>query len=98
MAIWPLISRQEAFEGNHSHTEPLSLFYMNDYSRPGLWVASCDDARRVLAESRFGVVQDGGSCHVILENADEVQAAVALLNDRGVTCEIADVAGQIYRG
>jgi hypothetical protein len=100
MAKWPLISRQGTLQGNgeHTHRKRLPLFYMNDYSRLGLRVASCDDARRLLAENRFGVVRDAEGFHVDLENAAAVQAAVALLNSLGVACDIADLADQIYQG
>ena len=100
MAKWPLIPRQGVLQGRGHHTrrERLPLFYMNDYSRLGLRVTSCDDARRVLAENRFGIIQDDGGCHVVLENAVAVQAAVTLLSGRGVACEIADLAEGIYQG
>ena len=57
-----------------------------------------DADRQVLVENRQGVVQGEGGCHVALDNAAEVQAVVALLNDRGVSCDIADLAHQIYQG
>ena len=100
MAKWLLISRQGVVQGNgpHSLREGLPLFYMNDYSRLGLRVTSCEGARQVLAENRFGVVEDAEGSHVVLANAGEVQAAVALLNRRGVACEVADLADQIYQG
>jgi len=100
MAKWPLISRQDIIQGQgwNRHREGLPLFYMNDYSRLGLRVASCEDAWRVLAEKRFGVVEDDDGRHAVLANAGEVQAAVALLNRRGVACDIADLADQIYQG
>jgi hypothetical protein len=100
MAKWPLIGRQDAVQGHGPHglCEDLPLFYMNDYSCLGLRVASCGDARRVLAEERFRVVEDDVGRHVVLANAAEVQAAVALLNRRGVACDIADLADQIYQG
>jgi hypothetical protein len=100
MAKWLLISRQGELQrdGQDSPLERLPLFYMNDYSRLGLRVASCDDARRVLMENRFGVSQDDEGFHVSLENAAEVQTAVALLKSRGVVCEIADLAERMYQG
>ena len=100
MAKWLLISRQGVVQGDgaHVHRERLPLFYMNDYSRLGLRVSSCEDARRVLAENRFGVVEDEEGSHVVLANAAEVQAAVAQLNRRGVACDVADLADQIYQG
>jgi hypothetical protein len=100
MAKWPLIGRPDAVQGHglHRHRKGLPLFYMNDYSRLGLQVASCEDARRVLAENRFGVVEDDDGRHVVLADAAEVQAAVALLNRRGVACNITDLADQIYQG
>ena len=100
MAKWLLIGRSGAVEGNgpHLRSERLPLFYMNDYSRLGLRVASCEDARRVLAENRFRVVDDDEGSHVALANAAEVQSAVALLNRRGVACDVADLADQLYQG
>ena len=100
MAKWPLIPRQgdDRDGGFHTRREGLPLFYMNDFSRLGLRVDSCYAARQVLADNRYGVIQDAGGCHVALHNAAEVQAVVSLLNDRGVTCDIADLADQIYQG
>lgn len=100
MAKWPLISRpgDPQKNGEKTHRKRLPLFYMNDYSRLGLRVASCDDARRLLAENRFGIIRDEEGFHVDLENAEAVQAAVALLNRRGVACEMADLADQMYQG
>jgi hypothetical protein len=78
--------------------EALPLFYMNDYSRLGLRVDACDTARRILAENRSGVVQDDGGWQVTLDSAADVRSVVALLNTRGVACDIADLAGQMYQG
>jgi len=71
---------------------------MNDYSRLGLRVGSCEAARQVLAENRFGVTQDDDGCHVDLYGPSQVEAVVALLNSRGVACDIADVVDQVYQG
>ena len=100
MAKWPLIPRQGSQQvgGFAIPREQLPLFYMNDYSCLGLRVDSCEAARQVLAESRYGVVQDDDGCHVTLEDAAEVQTVVALLNDRGVACDIADLVDQVYQG
>jgi hypothetical protein len=100
MAQWPLIPKQAPHQGrgHHAHRAQLPVFYMNDYSLLGLRVDPCDAALRVLAENCYRVVQDDGGCHVTLNGASEVQAAVALLNGHGVACDITDVADQIYQG
>ena len=100
MAQWPLIPRERTPQGGRhpaGHTR-LPLFYMNDYSRLGLRVGSCEAARQVLAENRFGVTQDDDGCHVDLYGPSQVEAVVALLNSRGVACDIADVVDQVYQG
>ena len=100
MAKWPLISKQGGFQGRGYavRREQLPVFYMNDYSRLGLRVDTCDTARQVLTENRFGVGQDEDGCYVVLENAAELQDVVALLNRRGVACDVADLADQVYQG
>jgi hypothetical protein len=84
--------------GGYTRRGLLPLFYMNDFSRLGLRVRSCDAALSVLAEYRYGVVQDEDGSHVALDRAAQVQAVVQLLNGHGIDCEIADVADQIYQG
>jgi len=100
MVRLPLIPKEGPQNGPWRHTRRacLPVFYMNDFSRLGLRVRSCDAALSVLAEYRYGVVQDADGSHVALDRADQVQAVVQLLNGHGIDCEIADVADQIYQG
>ena len=71
---------------------------MNDYSRLGLRVHPCDEALRVLEKNRYGLIQDDDGFHVAIEGVAQMQTVVQLLNGHGVTCEIADVADQVYQG
>jgi hypothetical protein len=96
----PLIPKEGLQNGPWRHTRRacLPVFYMNDFSRLGLRVRSCNAALSVLAANSYGVVQDEDGSHVTLDGAAQVQALVQLLNGHGIDCEIADVADQIYQG
>lgn len=100
MAKWPLISKEEDHhaQGCHTRRGQLPLFYMNDHSRLGLRVDACHEARRALTENHYEVVQDDEGLHVVIENAAQVPAIVALLEGRGVACEVVDLIEQAYQG
>jgi hypothetical protein len=100
MAKWPLIPKEGPHRGrgHHSRRSQLPVFYMNDFSRLGLRVAPCDAARRALEENGYTITRDGQGRHVTLEGAAEVQAAMTLLRDRGIDCDIVDVVDQVYQG
>jgi len=100
MVTLPLIPMGGPPHGHGGHTRRacLPVFYMNDFSRLGLRVRSCDAALSVLAANSYGVVQDEDGSHVTLDGTAQVQALVQLLKGHGIDCEIADVADQIYQG
>lgn len=77
---------------------PLPEFYMEDFTILGLLVSRCDEAVRILKDSAFNVVQTSGGAEVVIQDSDHMQRAFSVLNDRGIDCELADVAEQMYQG
>ncbi len=94
----PLITKTKAGHDGGHPSEPMPLFYMNDFSRLGLHVRSCAEAIHVLEQHRYALVQEGRGYHVRLAKAAQVPEVVQLLNGQGVSCELTDVVDQIYQG
>jgi len=98
MTNLPLIAREGPHHGHHTRRAGLPVFYMNDFTRLGLRVHPCDEALRVLEKNGYDLTRDDDGFHVAIEGAVQVPVLVQLLNGHGVSCEIADVADQVYQG
>ena len=97
MACYPIVSRnqqQMAALGQHE----LPDFYMEDFSVLGLCVDDCERAAVLLDRHQFALRQTHGSLAVDIQDASQASAAIALLNENGMACELADVAQGMYQG
>ncbi|BBO69617.1 hypothetical protein DSCA_35470 [Desulfosarcina alkanivorans] len=97
MADYPIVNRNQPQltslgQGN------LPDFYMEDFSVLGLCVNDCDLAADILKHHRFALRPSHGSMTVQIKDAFHAAAAVGLLNEHGLACELADVALGMYQG
>lgn len=92
----PLVQKS-VLEAGVVHSSALPLFYMNDYSRVGLWVSDCGAAVELLQD---GVTPAGGhgAFEISVDGITAVFALVDKLRAAGIDCGIGDVVDQLYQG
>lgn len=73
-------------------------FYMEDYSRLGLLVASLDRAYEVLVDHDFAMHQKSEHFEITVERAHQMSEIVNLLSQNGIDCVMADIVSQVYQG
>jgi len=76
----------------------LPLFYMNDYSRVGLQVSSCEEALNVLRIHDYTVSESLSCIELAVRKIDEIPAVIRLLSDNGVESQLTDVVTAVYQG
>ncbi len=92
----PLVQRS-VLECGVVHAGGLPVFYMNDYSRMGLWVSDCAAAIELLRDE-FAVTGGPGIPEVVLNGSTAVSALVGKLRAAGIDCGFGDVVDQLYQG
>jgi hypothetical protein len=97
MTYYPIVSRNQRQMEAVNH-RPLPDFYMEDFSILGLQVSDCRQAAQILDAHSFLLKNSDGSMAVNIEPATRIGDIVQLLKERGVACEIADVAEGMYQG
>jgi len=97
MAYYPIVCKNQQLNGLEDYLN-LPDFYMEDFSVLGLCVDNCDRATAILQRHQFTLKPSNGSMTVAIKDASQAIAAVGLLNENGLTCELADVAQGMYQG
>jgi hypothetical protein len=77
---------------------PLPVFYMVDYSVMGLLVDRLNEALRTLKDHGFSIEEESWGSEVVIEGPARAREIVRLLQERGISCEMADVVGDMYQG
>jgi len=77
--------------------EALPLFYMNDYSRIGLWVSDCASAARIL-QDRFTLERGPEVAELLVDGWPGIVDAMNLLSEAGIACGVSDIVDQVYQG
>ena len=93
----PIVSTARLREGAFTLPE-LPLCYMNDYSEIGLQVSSYEEALVVLKSSAYEVHEKTASADLVVGKAADIPNIVRLLKDRGIDCQVSDVAVALYQG
>ena len=93
----PIVRKQHS-PADVIELQHLPTFYMADYSVLGFRVNDCERALRILDRHAFIVRKGQGSAGVKIDNVARMQAAMQLLRDNGVECEVADIAESVYQG
>ena len=97
MAQFPIVKKNDRPVATAGH-RPLPDFYMEDFSVMGFRVNDCDHAARILNRHAFALKRSNGSIEVDIKDASRMHAAMQLLNEHGLGCELADIAEGIYQG
>jgi hypothetical protein len=97
MAFYPIMRRRDRLEGAIDQ-QAMPTFYMQDYSVLGFRVDDCEQALEILDRHAFSVRRDYGNKGVDIESAERMRVVMQLLEDNGLSCEIADIAEGIYQG
>ena len=97
MAFYPIVNRNQQENGLGAHLQ-LPDRYMEDFSVLGLCVDDCQRAAALLERHQFALQHASGSLAVDIPDASQASAAVGLLNENGLACELADVAQGMYQG
>jgi hypothetical protein len=97
MPTFQIVSHDKGRQIGHDLHE-LPNFYMEDFTRLGFRVSDCDAAVKILDRQAFSISRKNGNAAVSLGGASQVAAAVRLLAENGVNCDIADVADGMYQG
>jgi hypothetical protein len=77
---------------------PLPAFYMEDFSVLGIQVSDCARAIQVLAQHAYALKPSKSSPAVRLATASHLPEVIRLLTQSGLSCEIADIAQEMYQG
>jgi hypothetical protein len=78
--------------------DDLPDFYMADYSRLGLLVASLDKAYQVLEDKKFAVNKNTDYLEVNVDSAAQMSDIVNILSQNDIDCGLADIVDQVYQG
>ena len=73
-------------------------FYMEDYSRLGLLVASLDRAYQILVDHDFTMHQKSEHFEITVDHAYQMPEIINLLGQNGIDCVMADIVDQVYQG
>jgi hypothetical protein len=92
----PLVQRS-MLESSVVHAGGLPVFYMNDYSRMGLWVSDCAAAMELLRDE-FTLSGGPGTPEIVLDGSTAIWALVGKLRAAGIDCGFGDVVDQLYQG
>jgi hypothetical protein len=92
----PLVQKS-VLEGGVVHSSALPVFYMNDYSRMGLWVSDCAAAIALLQDG-FTLAAGPGTPEIVVDDSAAVSALVGNLRAAGIECGLSDVVDQLYQG
>lgn len=96
MICLPLVQRSVP-ESGVVHSNELPVFYMNDYSRMGLWVSDCAAAIELL-QDRVAPAGRTGAPEIRVDGSAAVSALVDTLRAAGIECGFGDVVDQLYQG
>lgn len=97
MAYYPIMRKHDRLEGAIDQRK-MPTFYMQDYTVLGFRVDDCDQVLEILDRHAFTVSREKGSKGVDIESAERIRTLMQLLEDNGLSCEIADIAEGIYQG
>ncbi len=78
--------------------KPLPPSYMAEYSVLGFFVENPDEAVRVLKEGGFSMGKSSGTDEVLVGGHADLQRIAAVLRDKGMGMELADVVDGLYQG
>lgn len=76
----------------------LPLFYMNDYSVLGLLVSDLDITYQILVNQNHAIERKADHIAISIEWPGQISEIVNLLDRNSISCEITDIADQIYQG
>ena len=74
------------------------LFYMNDFSLPGLRVENLKRAAQVLEADGYRLVRSRFSAKVIFDNQDRLSNIYETLQGNGISFDTGDLVNFVYQG
>lgn len=85
---------------DYSDLRSLPAFYMDDYSLIGILVDRMDEAISVIRSKGYAIEASGPNCPtaITVSESGEIRNLVSLLAGNGISAEIGDTVGEVYRG
>ena len=78
--------------------QSLPVYYMGDFSIPGILVDRLPEAIRLLEEHRFDVITHNRCSEVVTNDLQHMRELFSVLKNRGFDYGFADLADRIYQG
>lgn len=97
MKYYPIVQKDQHFTASPGSRQ-LPLFYMTDFSVLGFRVSDCRQAANILDRHAYPLRHASGGIEVALDAASRFRDVLELLTGNGLTCDIADIADDIYQG
>jgi hypothetical protein len=101
MGFLPIVEKYTARQDKGRRnlaSDPLPLFYMQDFSVMGLVVGDRSQALDILAANQIVLKRRAGGWGVEIDSRQPLNRVVGTLVQRGVACEVTDLTDGIYQG
>ena len=101
MTALPILPRSEKHLARQQYCcsgVALPDFYMSDFTVLGLIVDDYERTLQVFSDSRLPLQWSKAGAAYSFKDADQLQDLVSFLRSRGIRCDLANIADQIYQG